>query len=87
MQINKVNHRKEFFRTEIQHIKEELDKLDLQVKWTMAAEAREYRETLAINKAIAESPEKRDAWIKRQLEVENIEDATFDLETDDDATP
>jgi hypothetical protein len=84
MQVNKVNYRKEFFRTDIQHIKEELDKFNLQVNWTMTAAAREYKETIAIEKAIKESPVKRDAWIKRQLELEDLEDITYDLPEDDD---
>jgi hypothetical protein len=85
MQLNKVNHRKEFFRTDIHHIKEELDKFELQVKWTLTAEAREYRETLAIEKAIKDDPEKRNAWLKRQFELEKIEDATFELVEDEKA--
>lgn len=36
----------------------------------MAAEAAEYRETLAIEKAIAEKPDLREAWINRQLQLD-----------------
>lgn len=79
MQMNKVNHRKEFFRVNIKHIKEELDKLGIQVKWTILSEAREYRETLAIEKAIKESPEKREAWLKRQFDIEDVEWGTLDV--------
>jgi hypothetical protein len=75
MQMNKVNHRKEFFRVNLCNIREELEKLGLQAKWTMAAEAREYRETLAIERTIKDNPAKREAWMKRQLELE--------VETDD----
>ena len=46
------------------------EKFGLSPKWTMAAEAREYRETLAIEKAIAEDPKKREAWVSRQLRLE-----------------
>ena len=69
MQMNKVNYRKEFFRVDLKHIREEVEKFGLSVKWTMAAEAREYHETLAIEKAIQENPSMRDAWINRQLKL------------------
>ncbi|RJP72732.1 MAG: DUF4041 domain-containing protein [Candidatus Abyssobacteria bacterium SURF_17] len=70
LQMNKVNHRKEFFKVDLAHIREEVDKLGLSAKWTMTAEATDYRETLAIQKAINESPALREAWINRQLSLE-----------------
>jgi DNA repair exonuclease SbcCD ATPase subunit len=70
MQMNKVNYRKEFFKAELAHIREEVEKLGLTAKWTMAAEAAEYRETLAIEKAIGENPAMREAWLNRQLLLE-----------------
>jgi hypothetical protein len=44
----------------------------------MAAEAKEYRETLAIEKAISEDPVKRIAWINGQLELDPVDIAAFD---------
>ena len=38
----------------------------------MAAEAREFRESQAIEKAIKEDPAKREAWINRQLSIETV---------------
>ena len=38
-QVNKVNYRKEFFRTTLTEICDELAKDNLEIKWTMAAEA------------------------------------------------
>ena len=73
MQINKVNHRKEFFRVDLQHIREELQKLGVATKWTMTAEAADYRQTQAIEKKIKENPALRDAWVKRQLQMELLE--------------
>lgn len=70
MQMNKVNYRKEFFRVEISHIREEVEKFGLDAKWTMTALAREYHESMAIEKAIHEDPVKREAWINRQLLLE-----------------
>lgn len=72
MQMNKVDHRKEFFRLDLRHIREEVEKLGLTAKWTMTAEAAEYRESLAIEKAISENPAARDAWVKRQLELSPV---------------
>jgi hypothetical protein len=72
-QVNKVNHRKEFFRVDLQHIREELQKLGFATKWTMTAEAAEYRQTQAIEKKIEANPVLRDAWVKRQLQMELLE--------------
>lgn len=84
MQVNKVNHRKEFFRVPLSQIKEEIETLGMTPHWTMLAEAREYRETLAIERTISTSAESREAWIRQQIELEdradNIED--FEGETD-----
>lgn len=82
-QVNKVNHRKEFFRADIKTIKAELDVLDVETKWTLLAEAREYRETMAIEKVIKENPEQRDAWLRRQLKLEEIENADFHVVEED----
>ncbi|OGP58503.1 MAG: hypothetical protein A2V67_04030 [Deltaproteobacteria bacterium RBG_13_61_14] len=69
MQMNKVNYRKEFFKVDLKHIREEVEKMELAAKWTMTAEATEYRETLAIEKAIKENPAAREAWINKQPEL------------------
>ena len=72
MQMNKVNHRKEFFQVDLMHIREEVEKMGLNVKWTMTAQARQYRESLALEQAIKDNPAARDAWVKRQLELEPV---------------
>ncbi len=72
-QMNKVDHRKEFFRVDLKHIRAEIENLGIAPKWTLAAEAREYRETLAIEKAIKSDPAKREAWMRRQLELEPVD--------------
>lgn len=46
--VNKVNHRKEFFRVNISKIKEHIDSLGIEAKWTMAAEAQQFRESQAL---------------------------------------
>lgn len=73
-QVNKVNHRKEFFRAEIQHIRSEVEGLGLTAHWTMTAAARQYRESLAIEERIATDPTAREAWLRRQLLLEEQED-------------
>jgi hypothetical protein len=70
-QMNKVNYRKEFFRAPLQEIRSEIEKAGVIAKWTIAAEAREYRESLTIEKAIAESPEIKEAWLNKQWSIVN----------------
>ena len=57
-QINKVNARKEFFRLPLNRLKEFAASKGLEVTFTLAAEARECRETLAIEKMAPEEKEK-----------------------------
>jgi vacuolar-type H+-ATPase subunit H len=66
-QMNKVNHRKEFFKVTLQSIREEIEKAGINAKWTMAANATQYYETLSIEREIAGNPEAREAWLNRQL--------------------
>jgi hypothetical protein len=67
-QINKVNHRKEFFKVSLKEIRDEIDRLGITdgVHWTMTADAKEYRESLVIERAIKDNPAECEAWIKRQ---------------------
>lgn len=47
-QVNKVNSRKEFFNVGIKDIKSTIQEMSIEAHWTMFAEAKEYRESLAI---------------------------------------
>jgi hypothetical protein len=50
--INLVNHRKEFFRVSLRDIRNHIEDKDIQeVKWTMKAEAQQYRESQALTNA------------------------------------
>jgi len=76
-QVNKVNHRKEFFRVALREIREQVEHLEQAdelgltgVKWTMTAEAKEYYESQAIDKAIENDPAMREAWLNRQLTMD-----------------
>ncbi|MGD8451212.1 MAG: DUF4041 domain-containing protein [Phycisphaerae bacterium] len=72
-QMNKVNHRKEFFRANIADIRREVESLGVEAKWTMLAEAREYHETLAIERVIEGDTAAREAWLNRQLTLDPVE--------------
>jgi hypothetical protein len=56
--VNKVNYRKEFFRVPIQALRECVAEMKLEASFTMTAEAREYRETLAFEKMGPEQQQK-----------------------------
>ena len=71
-QMNKVNPRKEFFRLDIAEIKTEIESRGIDAKWTLRAEALQYRESLAIDKTIKEDTEKRLEWERMQLKAEEI---------------
>jgi chromosome segregation ATPase len=77
-QVNKVNHRKEFFRVNLETIRSEVEGLGLTPQWTMAAEAAQYRESLAIERRIAEDPVAREQWLLRQFELEGVDDDLVD---------
>ena len=81
-QVNKVNPRKEFFRASLTMIREEVEKLGIQVSWTMAAGAAQYRESLAIDRAIRDNPTAYQAWMKRQLVLQRV----IEDEADEDLT-
>jgi hypothetical protein len=66
-QVNKVNPRKEFFRVKLQEIRAEVERLGLSATWTMTAAAADYRETLAIERAIEGNALDVKHWTEKQL--------------------
>ena len=80
-QVNKVNRRKEFFRLKLQDIRSVIDTMDNQVKWTMAAEAKDYRETINMERQMREDPEFRDRWTAAENAYESR--LSFDEEGDE----
>lgn len=74
-QMNKVNPRKEFFRADISFIKKLVEDKGLEASWTMAAQAAEYRESLAIEARIKNDPAERARWEKFMSEVPDATDA------------
>lgn len=71
-QLNKVNHRKEFFRASLADIRGDIEGLGIEAKWTMVAEAQEYRESLAIERAIESDPDACESWTNRQLTLDPV---------------
>jgi hypothetical protein len=69
LRVNKVNYRKEFFRIPLQRIREILKDKGLEVTFTMLAEAREYRESLAVSKM---TPEQQEKYAHRESDGELI---------------
>ncbi len=80
-QVNKVNPRKEFFRVPISVIRKELETLGIKAQWTMTAEAKEFRETLAIERTLKEDPEKGLQWLQSQ----SLYEASVDLSEEEPA--
>jgi vacuolar-type H+-ATPase subunit H len=70
-QVNKVNRRKEFFRLTLQDIRSVIDEMKQEVKWTIAAEAKDYRETLAMERQMQEDPEFRRRWAQSEAAYES----------------
>ena len=81
-QVNKVNFRKEFFRLSLSDIRAELEHSGLNIKWTITAEATEYSESLAIEKAIQDNPQAREDWLNHQLKI-NTETSSLDDENEE----
>lgn len=70
-QVNKVNPRKEFFRVKLEEIRAEIERLGIPVAWTMTAAAREFHESLAMEKQIAGGELGAEKW--REAQVRAIE--------------
>ena len=69
-QVNKVNPRKEFFRVPLHEIRQEIDRLGMEVAWTLTASAREFRETQATEVALANKTIDEKAWRQQQLKAD-----------------
>lgn len=80
-QVNKVNRRKEFFRLKLQDIRGAMEEMKHDVKWTLAAEARDYRETLAMERQMREDPEYQKRWTEEQSA--HVPTPAFDDDEDD----
>lgn len=65
-QVNKVNPRKEFFRVDLAKVKAAVEERGLQTSWTIAAAAREWRESQALEKRLRTDAGARAEWERAQ---------------------
>lgn len=74
--INKINLRKEFFRVQLADVRHLLESKEVSVHWTMLAEAREYRETLAIehDSHLKANPERKAPAVVKGSRVLNMQE-------------
>ena len=70
LRLNRVNYRKEFFRLPIDRLRAAVANRAVDVSFTMVADAREYRESVALAKM---SPEERERYSERQEMALNAE--------------
>lgn len=65
-QLNKINPRKEFFRLNIHDVRSYIDSMGITCKWTMAAEAKQYRETLKLEEDMKTNKQLEAEWEQYQ---------------------
>ncbi|WP_426480099.1 DUF4041 domain-containing protein [Chryseobacterium sp. R2ACT005] len=65
-QLNKINPRKEFFKLNIHDIRNYLDSMNISCKWTLAAEAKQYRETLKLEEDMKTNKQLEAEWEQYQ---------------------
>jgi len=66
-QMNKVNPKKEFFRVTLEEIRGEVAKMGIEPAWTIAAEARAWRESQALEAAMVEGRVDEKKWEAAQV--------------------
>ena len=71
-QLNKINPRKEFFRISLNELKSFVDEIGIDTKWTLKAEARQYRETLKLEEEMKNNEELREQWEDYQEELDPV---------------
>jgi hypothetical protein len=71
--MNKVNPRKEFFRVGVEEIKQEVEKMGIEANWTLAAVARQYKETLALEEQFRHNEQSEKDWERAQAQREERE--------------
>jgi DNA repair exonuclease SbcCD ATPase subunit len=68
-QMNKVNPRKEFFRVRLEDIRQEVERLGIAAQWTLEAECRDWRETQALERGLADGSVDEKAWLESQMKL------------------
>ncbi|AZA76175.1 DUF4041 domain-containing protein [Chryseobacterium sp. G0186] len=65
-QLNKINPRKEFFKLNIHDIRNHLNSVGIECKWTLTAEAKQYRETLKLEEEMKTNKQLESEWEQYQ---------------------
>lgn len=65
-QLNKINPRKEFFRLNIHDVRSYIDSMGIACKWTLTAEAKQYRETLKLEEDMKTNKQLEAEWEQYQ---------------------
>lgn len=80
LQMNKVNPRKEFFKVGIIDIKDAVNDLGITAKWTLTAEAKHYRESIAITEVMKNDKNLEREWehFQEEAEIEIHEEAEME---------
>jgi hypothetical protein len=88
-QVNKVNRRKEFFRVKLCEIRGVVEEMKYEARWTIASEATQYRETLALERKLQDDPAFRSRWLEEQSVYESgfVADEDSDELFEDDEAP
>lgn len=71
-QLNKINPRKEFFKLGINDIKNYIDTIGIGCKWTLAAEAKQYRETIKLEEEMKINKQLEAEWEQYQEVVDPV---------------
>lgn len=65
-QLNKINPRKEFFRLQLNDLKNHIERIGINCKWTLLAEAKQYRETLKLEEEMKTNKVMEAEWERFQ---------------------
>ena len=65
-QLNKINPRKEFFRLDLSDLKNHIETIGINCKWTLLAEAKQYRETLKLEEEMKTNKTLEAEWEQYQ---------------------
>lgn len=71
-QLNKINPRKEFFRLNLGDLKNHLETMGINCKWTLLAEAKQYRETLKLEEEMKTDKNLEAEWERYQKTADPV---------------
>jgi hypothetical protein len=74
-QMNTLNKRKEFFRVSLLELRQIVQELGIDASWTLAAEASQFKETLALEQAMKTDTDLKKRWIEEQARFDFDDEA------------